>query len=866
MKKNNFALVNQSFDWNRHAQSTLNLISSVGDSFESNYWSLATSQGDLFIDFEKPKARLFQIEKFSNADVENALDKIKFLLLESAVNFKNRNLIRSVYFGLYKTYYYLALRGKQRIEHRDLNDYYEFILSRAISDGDLVRSSRPIYLHKSAHDLCKWSRILRSFGFDELIAETIEQKHLIIALKSTIPKMTDSNLSYSDWRSGLGLNTLTLEFGIYYVDHCTRFFDENIELAIALSNVYEAGYELCKSEFGALSYSTYSADYRPVLVQCLQKVEVKNLFKSTKGKGLGNYRLKKIHDIVTVRFHTELLSQKKSKEAYSSRSVTYIAKHFDANLKNHENRYVQDLIRILISGSTPSAMMERELIEILGEKCTIERVKELAKEFSSSEVPRPTIEKPDAEFFEGHGCLSSSKKYKSFLVDFIEKVRNSGQVASMAFTGWRGSELGYSLEDINIDINTDFLDSELNPFRYTVTGKVPKTHNETPVRREITSRVYSLSVKMAELNQSRSALSCLVKPSPHSHRKAESVAEQYKRHSGRMWSHFVEYYPPFSEIRNGKKNEFSSLTRAYERISKEKEIVNLITSKRTNLVRALREHKLSNESYQLISERIPERVFDAAFDHNVDKKSSNYALKRLSVEIIRTVIRPTPHAFRHMWAEAVYRRFDGDVGWAIRSNFKHISQDMWLAYIKDKSHQNLHQQIKSQVVSSLLKNYVDRNGEGYAGAIDTVMRRMIAQTKIIDSSLLNYHVEHYTKIEIENIKSTPWGFCLLRSRVRSKAKCAEYGIPQRSKASPSLCLGCGNHLAMESSVEGILLSTLNDLKVLETDDPKLPDSFKKASRKTIKLALKYLMKLKAEGVVISRYKSVLNNRDIEDEH
>ena len=45
---------------------------------------------------------------------------------------------------------------------------------------------------------------------------------------------------------------------------------------------------------------------------------------------------------------------------------------------------------------------------------------------------------------------------------------------------------------------------------------------------------------------------------------------------------------------------------------------------------------------------------------------------------------PTPHAFRHMWAEAVYRRFDGDIGWMIRSQFKHITRYMWGDYIRDK--------------------------------------------------------------------------------------------------------------------------------------------------------------------------------------
>ena len=124
---------------------------------------------------------------------------------------------------------------------------------------------------------------------------------------------------------------------------------------------------------------------------------------------------------------------------------------------------------------------------------------------------------------------------------------------------------------------------------------------------------------------------------------------------------------------------------------------------------------------------------------------------------------------------------------------------------------------------------------------------------------MSYHVENYAAREIEDIKSTPWGFCLLRSRVRSKGKCAVDGIPQRSNASPSLCLGCTNNLAMNSSIEGILLSTSNDLKLLQENEPRMPDNFKRASRKTIKLALKYLQKLDAEEAIVNQYKQALDN-------
>ena len=850
--------------WRAHSQASLDMMSARRDRFDSDSWAIVTAQGNLELSFKKISARLRQVENVDGEDVDSTIYMIKFLFLESTAGFRNKNLIRSVFFGIFKTYYYLALRGKHLIDHGDLDDYYQFILSRAIFHGDLVRSSRPIYLHRSSHDLCRWNRIQRMFGFDELISESIENKHLAKALKAAIPRMTDSHLSYSDWRAGLGLNTLTLEFGIYYVDHCVRFFDKHIDSAIAVSRVYEKSHDLCMQEFGHLSFKTYVSDYRPLVIQSLQGVTPDHFFKPALGKGPSINRCKRIYETVIENLDRELLSLKKMRLASSDSAITYLANQSSVRISDPESLYIKELINIVLSGRTIDVMMERRLFDILGTRSKASDILNILNDFYDRSLSDLKIEHYDSKFYKSIGCQSSAKKYESYIVDFIDKVRNAGQVVSMAFTGWRGSELGYSAEDIRIQLNNDILDSELNPFRYKVLGRVPKTHGDTRVDREITSRMFDVSINMALLNASDSTSPCLLKLGAGSQRKPESIAEQYKRHIGRMWSHFVDYYPPFVDIR-GNKNKSDThskaIERVYKRISDEYEIATVATSKKNSLVRAIKGNMLSDKSLDLMKSRLPKRMFDLAFDKELDERSSDYAFKRLSIEIVRTILKPTPHSFRHMWAEAVYRRFDGDVGWAIRSNFKHITQDMWLYYVRDKSHQNMQQQVKSLVVSSLLKNYVEKNGHGYAGAIDTVMRRMLSQTKVVDQSLLSYHAENYGEREIEDIKSTPWGFCLLRSRTRSKAKCAEDGVPQRSNASPSLCLGCSNNLAMSSSIEGILLSTSNDLKVLENDEPKMPDIFKNASRKTVKLALRYLQKLNADQAILDQYNKALEIRD-----
>ena len=165
--------------------------------------------------------------------------------------------------------------------------------------------------------------------------------------------------------------------------------------------------------------------------------------------------------------------------------------------------------------------------------------------------------------------------------------------------------------------------------------------------------MFDLSTKMALLNSSDSTSSCLIKPGAGSQLKSESIAEQYKRHIGRMWSHFVEYYPQFVDIRDNvvnakNKPQSNAIERAHQRIRDEYEIATIATSKSTNLVRAIKGNMLSEKSLNLVKSRLPKRILDLAFGRELDEKSSGYAFKRLSIEITRTILKPTPHAFRHM--------------------------------------------------------------------------------------------------------------------------------------------------------------------------------------------------------------------------
>lgn len=226
-------------------------------------------------------------------------------------------------------------------------------------------------------------------------------------------------------------------------------------------------------------------------------------------------------------------------------------------------------------------------------------------------------------------------------------------------------------------------------------------------------------------------------------------------------------------------------------------------------------------------------------------------------EIIADCLYPTPHALRHIWAEAVLRRFDGDVGWAIRTHFKHLSSNMWRSYVTNKDSQRIYTSAKQAFVNSVLNNYAIKRGQGYAGPTQKLLRRLVTDTKTIAIEDLQAKLQNFGT-SIVSIHSNPWGYCVLRHKHQSAAKCAENGEPNRQNASPSACLGCRFNLIQSDHIDGILLSIENDLKVLRQEG--VPEIFANTSRQTVQLSLKSLIGLNADSEIIAELELLLKPR------
>ncbi|MBO7928088.1 hypothetical protein J5X91_17785 [Pseudoalteromonas sp. K222D] len=269
-------------------------------------------------------------------------------------------------------------------------------------------------------------------------------------------------------------------------------------------------------------------------------------------------------------------------------------------------------------------------------------------------------------------------------------------------------------------------------------------------------------------------------------------------------------------------------------------------------------HNLDSRVLMIYEERLPSAIKDRII------QSSSQELREVNKELSHFLyaecLYPTPHAFRHMWAEAVFRRFDGDAGWMIRSNFKHISESMWVAYIANKADVNIHQQLKINIASSLMKNWLRNKGANTSGRYHTFLKRLFKNTSITSFQEADSLIDKISETDVISVKANPWGYCINRYSTTSFAKCAEDGEAKPRNAKPDLCLGCINFMTDRTNVDYIIEQSWQHIDLLRSgyiED--IPKQFVDTSIAFISNAKKRIAELSPDHKVLRIYNEILHS-------
>ena len=426
----------------------------------------------------------------------------------------------------------------------------------------------------------------------------------------------------------------------------------------------------------------------------------------------------------------------------------------------------------------------------------------------------------DAEDF--YGALSLEFAQRTSLPKrALALTVSAAVVCFVALAGWRTSELGFSFSSIKDAQNRDPLSQKEHPRRHFVRWKVFKTTGDLTIEREITNAQYDLLRLIFFLRGEDKSRPCLTSS------RFKWMLTALPSQLSAPWMDFVI---------NG-----NSPRATQQQLEKELEYW-VVAKNRTGIRMAIARgrYKSRPSSERATIEKLIDADLKVALSNN-DTSVANRVSSQISAGVKKLgLASPSPHSFRHMWAEAMLRRFDGDIGWLIRSQFQHISQSQWRAYTKDKANGAMVQLVTNEVVSELLGKVLSSKRETYAGPSVRAIRRIVGSTMLLTNKKRT-SIRDFVDTQVHSFTATPWGYCLLRRSSAWRSKCTEDSAPQPQNASDTNCLSCTNFLTSKSHSAELLFIANTHAEIISS--PNIPVPFRKESAKTLRAAAKYLEEL-----------------------
>ncbi|MCK5864020.1 MAG: hypothetical protein KAG87_02620, partial [Marinobacter adhaerens] len=538
----------------------------------------------------------------------------------------------------------------------------------------------------------------------EWISRDLTDSFVKRQLKALIPKLTADELTFRDWREGGSFNLLTLDYGRYFVEHCFEFFEQHYPLASALATTFQSlpeiadsvGYKLPTvsqpSSFFLRGFSSEELKLRwpDFSIKTLRIVEEKicQTFKSA-------YK--------DARFEGRILKDENLEVLLQTLGVR----------SSHEN---VDRMRVILwnwisrvdRGETESLLLEcQSPISMARFEDELTKLRE--------RFDQEPVEMPSDRYYRRIGLsIASTSDSLSYPRSLIYLTLKAGFTSFIALTGWRQSEYGFALKAIKRTINEDKLDQYAFPWRYQVDWVVPKHHGEILQLREVTFGAVFLAERIKTLIGANDDQPCLYAVNAGK-RDAHSSEGSVRRAVRALWGNFVFHYKGFKEVDdwNSWHRIQSSLDSGESLTNRERSELQRLLAKRDesewsrlsidiNLKEArqralaewprleiffaanraarkdwlfrYREGTLQPKWAEILDERLSSETKDWIYSLPSAELTGLGVGRAVTNQLVEETLYPSPHAFRHMWAEAVYRRFDGDAGWMIRSQFKHISQ------------------------------------------------------------------------------------------------------------------------------------------------------------------------------------------------
>jgi hypothetical protein len=881
----------------QHLNDTIALLNPAeGTEFASRSWDFkyqtANGTSDITLDFslfERPHLKFMETTSLSFDNKQyliNSVELAKILYLAQASEYSSGSYYKN-FSALKRLFAFLSQQGSTCVELDDYQALFQYLMTMDVSASKVSQRFSSLGYHSAfCFDINKVNSTLQVYGIEGVLAHT-SNTYIKKAQKGAIEAVT--GLTMADYLAGGSFNFLTLSVGRHYIDHCGNYFEQHYPLARAFQSCLQDLTEIIQQAFERKIGSRYNV--KTILLKHINAVLTGRdiltdpfLTKSGRQKGqrvLSKDRCKLIQSLTQAFFWERYNQALEDTMLLTEQSLALLAKQLELPERFDSFEFLRAMLLTRLTDTPlprdPEALLRQYCATLKNkreitstqflEACTTVK-KKLNKLSSQKEQTLAQVLKETNISFGSNGHQIRA---------FLGNVEAAGGTMMLALTGWRASEYGFPLAAIAIDDNQDVLDSTYTPFRFIVKGVVPKTNGKTKLEREITLSAYLLAFQLNSLFECSDTSPCLY--SSEKKMDANQSSKVFENRVKRMWQHFVQHYAPFSELRQldglkdkavltePERQDFALLTQKYPKSAYTADLSHTMQKVTDELPLLLATGQLTSNERGRPGQKIfgfikgtltadEMMVWQQHIDPLLQQKLGELTIEKptdLTLDLVRactaSVLKncafPTPHAFRHIWAEAVLRRYSGDVGWFIRSHFKHLDERFFMRYLRLKNFKNIHDIAKRTTLCSIVSMHMlalrDEN-RAYAGKFDVLIRRMHRATNVVAIEQLPQVAKDFVAAEVIDMKANSWIDCILRRSTVKKAKCAIDGDPQRQNADPSLCIGCINGSFKEGHVLGLMLHTENYVKVLKNLD--LPQVFKSKSKSTVINARKQLLELK----------------------
>lgn len=422
----------------------------------------------------------------------------------------------------------------------------------------------------------------------------------------------------------------------------------------------------------------------------------------------------------------------------------------------------------------------------------------------------------------------------------LNRVNDAMTTLMVAYLGYRKSEFGFPLSAISVEQNEDILDSSHVPFRFKLKWFVPKTNGTTKINREITSQCYQLAAQLNEVHQAPDGAPCLYSDLRNtvltSHKSDLYIDLKVKSN----WANFVTDYQPFVDAHElqrlsrlpdatlscSEKDILVQLSEKYDLNSKRVQDLLAVSKEvkadfkklqctgfsgdkgqkrfKVSLLEYQDTGVISNKSHlDVVNKYLSDetRQWLRSRETNLDKKS----MLDITSELTRDVRYPTPHAFRHIWAESVLVRYQGDVGAVIRHQFCHLDNSFFMAYLRDKEVKHLMQSARMRILNNVVDTLLrepQKIGDEFVGGFSRFVKKVVWHTQVVtddDMQALRNRIVG----RVISIQPSRFATCLPREGGEARAKCSDLGDINPQNAKPEFCLGCTNAVITKGDIRGI---------------------------------------------------------------